>query len=87
MDYASREYLVGQRHSRGLDRNYDRTTEEDRLSEFMKAVDLLTINSEHRLKQQIHFMRAEHSQEWQQLKEQMNELRSLLDQAKGKRAQ
>ena len=79
MDYASREYLVGHRHSRGLDRNYDRTTEEDRLSEFIKAVDLLIINSEHRLKQQIHFMKAEHSAEWQQLKEQMNELRSLLE--------
>jgi integrase len=78
VDYGVREYLVGHKHSRGLDVNYDRTTEEDRLSEFIKAVDVLTINSEHRLKQQIHFMKAEHSVEWQQLKEQMNELRSLL---------
>jgi integrase len=79
MDYASREYLVGHRHSRGLDRNYDRTTEEDRLSEFIKAVDLLTISQENRLKLQIHQMKAEHSAEWNQLKEQMAELKKMLE--------
>jgi len=82
MDYASREYLVGHKHSRGLDRNYDRTTEEDRLQEYLKAVDLLTINNENRRKLQIHQMDAEHSVEWQQLKEQMNELRDLLNRGK-----
>jgi hypothetical protein len=40
--------------SRGLDVNYDRTSEEDRLAEYLKAVDLLTINSENRLKKKIH---------------------------------
>jgi hypothetical protein len=45
------------------DYNYDRTTEEDRLSEFIKAVDLLTISQEKRLKLQIHQMKAEHSAE------------------------
>ena len=44
VDYNSREYLVGHKMSRGLDVNYDRTSEEDRLLEFFKAVDLLTIN-------------------------------------------
>lgn len=79
VDYSAREYLVGHKHSRGLDVNYDRTTEEDRLQEYLNAADLLTINSENRLKLQIHQMEAEHSAEWQQLKEQMNELRSLLE--------
>ena len=82
VDYSTREYLVGHKHSRGLDVNYDRTTEEDRLAEYLKSVDLLTINNEHRLKRQIHVMKAEHSAEWEQLKEQMNELRSLLNMEK-----
>jgi integrase len=46
VDYSTREYLVGHRFSRGLDYNYDRTTEEDRMQEHLKAVDLHTINSE-----------------------------------------
>lgn len=79
VDYSAREYLVGHKHSRGLDVNYDRTTEEDRLQEYLKAVDLLTINSEHRLKLQIHQMKAEHSAEWNQLKEQMAELKKVLE--------
>ena len=53
MDYESREYLVGHRHSRGLDENYDRTSVEDRLSEYLKAVNLLTISEEHRLKEKV----------------------------------
>lgn len=73
---------MGHRFSRGLDVNYDRATEEDRLQEYLKAVDFLTINNENRLKHQIHQMEAEHSVEWQQLKEQMNELRGLLNRGK-----
>lgn len=78
VDYNAREYLVGHKVSRGLDYNYDRTTEEDRLSEYLKAVDLLTINSENRLKLKINQMELEHSAEWKQLKEQMNELKHLI---------
>jgi len=80
VDYGTREYLVGHRVSRGLDVNYDRTTEEDRLAQYLLAVDLLTINSENRLKLKIHQLESEHSAEWKQLKEQMNELRDLLNQ-------
>lgn len=46
VDYNAREYLVGHKVSRGLDQNYDRTSEEDRLSEFLRAVDLLTLHPE-----------------------------------------
>lgn len=80
VDYNTREYLVGHRQSRGLDVNYDRTTEEDRLEEYLKALDLLTINPENRLKTKITQMESEHSAEWNQLKEQMNELKNLLNQ-------
>ena len=78
-DYSTREYLVGHRGTTGLDIHYDRTSEEDRLTEYLKAVDLLTINPENRLRLQIHQMESEHSAEWKQLKEQMNELRDLLN--------
>ena len=67
------------RHSRGLDVNYDRTTEEDRLQEYLKAIDLLTINLENRLKTKIHQMESQHSAEWNQLKEQMAELKKVLE--------
>jgi integrase len=53
IDYNVREYLVGHRHSLGLDVNYDRTSEEDRLQEYLKAMDLLTISPENRLRQEV----------------------------------
>ena len=53
VDFSAREFLVGHKHSRGLDVNYDRTAEEDRLSEYMKAIDLLTISPENRLRKQV----------------------------------
>lgn len=84
VDYNTREYLAGHRQSRGLDVNYDRTSEEDRLQEYLKAIDLLTINPENRLKIKIHQMESEHSAEWNQLKAQMNELRDLLGSANQK---
>jgi integrase len=78
VDYNTREYLVGHRQSRGLDVNYDRTTPEDRLQEYLKAIDLLTINPENRLKIKITQMESEHSAEWNQLKQEMSGLRDIL---------
>ncbi|MGH9987124.1 MAG: hypothetical protein ACRD8W_24520, partial [Nitrososphaeraceae archaeon] len=53
LEYNIREFLVGHRRTTGLDRHYDRTTEEDRLQEYMKAIDLLTISPENRLRKQV----------------------------------
>ena len=53
LDFSTREFLVGHRYSRGLDVNYDRTSEEDRLQEYLKAIDLLTISPENRLRKEI----------------------------------
>lgn len=78
VDSGIREYLVDHKKSRGPDVNYDRTTEEDRLQEYLKAVDLLTINPENRLKIEIHKLKSEHSAELNQLKAQMNELRRQI---------
>lgn len=53
IDWGDREFMVGHRHSRGLDNNYDRTSQEDRLQEYLKAIDLLTINEENRLRVKV----------------------------------
>ena len=53
-DFSDREFLVGHKYSRGLDVNYDRTSEDDRLQEYLKAMDLLTISPENRLRKEIH---------------------------------
>ena len=45
-----------------MDANYIRTTEEDRLTEYVKAIPLLTIHSESRLEQQIQELKSERFQ-------------------------
>jgi integrase len=51
--YETREYLVGHKTTRGLDKNYMRLSIKDRLTEYMKAIDLLTISPENRLRKQV----------------------------------
>jgi integrase len=80
LDYDSREYLVGHKGSRGISVHYDRTSEEDRLAEYLKAVDLLTIKPENRLRRKIQQLESVHSLEWNALKAEMNELREMLNQ-------
>lgn len=48
LDKTIREMLVG--HSTGLDKVYYKPEEEEILQEYLKAVDLLTVSNEHRLK-------------------------------------
>ena len=62
IDFSDREYLVGHKYSRGLDNNYDRTTEEERLFEWSKAIDNLTINQAHRLKKKLRLIEGETNQ-------------------------
>jgi hypothetical protein len=51
INIAIKERLLG--HSIGLDDNYLRLNEEEVLAEYLKAVDLLTINNEHRLARKV----------------------------------
>lgn len=78
VDYNTREYLVGHKVSRGLDVNYDRTSEEDRLEEYAKAIDLLTIAPEYRLKKQIKELESVQAEELKQVKSQMEHLQSWM---------
>ncbi len=52
MEYNAREYLVGHRLPR-VDPSYDRTSEEDRLSEYKKVIDLLAISPEDKLRKEV----------------------------------
>lgn len=76
---SDREYLIGHKSSRGLDNNYDRSTPDDRLQEYLKAVDSLTINDELRLKAKIHDLETQHTHEWDSLKSEMNQMKQILD--------
>jgi hypothetical protein len=51
VNFTIKEKLLG--HSIGLDDNYLRLNDEEVLQEYLKAVDLLTINNEHRLKRKV----------------------------------
>lgn len=53
LEYNIREFLVGHRRTTGLDRHYDRTDESDRLKEWTKAMELLTISRENKLLRQV----------------------------------
>lgn len=52
LEYNAREYLIGHRLPR-VDPSYDRTSEVDRLSEYEKVIDLLTISPENRLRKEV----------------------------------
>ena len=55
-----REMLLG--HKIGLASCYYRPTQEDFIQEYLKAVNLLTINEENRLKQKVEILEIEKSQ-------------------------
>jgi hypothetical protein len=57
MNITTKEMLLG--HSVGLDDRYYRPTPNDLLEEFLKAVDLLTINEENRLRKKVEVLKAE----------------------------
>lgn len=49
-------------HSIGLDANYYRPSEEDLLNEYLKCVDLLTVNNEFRLQKQVNTLELENKE-------------------------
>jgi integrase len=48
-----KEMLIGHKSMLGLDNNYYKPTEQQVLQEYLKAVDFLTINDEHRLQKKV----------------------------------
>lgn len=90
MDYNAREYLVGHKHRRGLDFNYDRTTEEDRLAEYVKAIPFLTIDQNQRLQTTVNELETVQAHKIAELQEQIDRNRkntehvmAMMDALKG----
>ena len=53
VEHNAKEFLLGHKVSRGLDNEYDRTPVHNRLSEYLKAVELLTISPENILRKKL----------------------------------
>ena len=81
---------MGHKTSRGLDKNYLRLSVEDRLNEYLKAMDLLTISPENRLRKQIaeheHTIQVQMTEKDKQIEEMMRKqeqfeqlIQSLID--------
>lgn len=51
-----------------MDASYIRTTEEDRLAEYVKAIDFLTVNPTKRLQEKVQELESEQAQEIAQLR-------------------
>lgn len=78
VDFSDREYLVGHKHSRGLDVSYELSSVQQRLSQYVKAIDELTINEENRLRLKLQNAQFQHSEEFTKLKKEMDELKQIL---------
>jgi integrase len=78
IDFSTREYLVGHRHSRGLDIQYDRTTEEERLVEWSNAISNLTISDKHQLEVKLELIEGKQAKEIQDLKNMVNQLQQKI---------
>ena len=70
MPFTVREYLSGHKLP-NQDASYIRTTEEDRLAEYVKAIDLLTIDPTKRLEQENQDLKVTQAQEIERLKTQL----------------
>ena len=72
----AREMLLG--HSIGLSNSYYKPDANEILQEYLKAIDLLTINEENRLRIKIETQHIEHSEEWKQMRKMVNEIRAKM---------
>jgi integrase len=73
MDYEIRERLVG--HTIGMAQRYIRFGEQKYIQEYSKAVNLLTINDENRLRIQLKEEGIQHSREWELLRSELNDFK------------
>jgi hypothetical protein len=76
IDKEAREMLLG--HSIGLSDSYYRPDANEILQEYLKAVDLLTINEENRLHRQIETQRIEHTAERERMRMMVDEIRQKM---------
>ncbi|MGA6921828.1 MAG: hypothetical protein WBY22_02785 [Nitrososphaeraceae archaeon] len=70
-----KEMLLG--HHTGLEENYYRPEERDLLNEYLKCVDMVTVNQEHRLRREIKTLKQEVSR-FDKMEKQIQELTRKL---------
>ena len=78
VDFNDREALVGHKHSRGLDVEYDRSTEEERLVEWSKAINKLTIDPAFHLRGELEIIKGETNQRIAQLESENQKIREEM---------
>jgi hypothetical protein len=78
VDFSDREYLVGHKVSRGRDVEYDRSEVNERLQEWSKAINKLTINEELRLKKKLQVVEGETNQRIAELETELQEEKAEL---------
>jgi integrase len=71
MSYSVREFLAGHRLPNN-DPHYVYRTEEDRLAEYVKVIDRLTINQEHKLQKKVQELEGRQAQKIALLEERLN---------------
>jgi integrase len=77
LNFTVREYLSGHKLP-NMDANYIRTTEEDRLAEYVKAIPLLTIDPTQRLRQENQELRKDYLAELGDLRHDFDKMKQLL---------
>ena len=70
LNYTTWKHLAGHK-LKDTDESYIRTTEEDRLAEYVKAIDLLTIDPTQRLQEKVQELKGQQAQEIAMLKERL----------------
>ena len=76
VDPLIKEMLLG--HHTGLEENYYRPEEQDLLNEYLKCVDMLTVNQEHKLRRELEHYKVKASQ-FDSLKAEIDQLRGLIN--------
>jgi integrase len=78
LEYNAREILVG--HTlKSPDLDYDRREQEELLSEYVKAIDFLTIDDSNKLRREVETLRVEKNS-WESLRDEVSALKALLNQ-------
>src|SRR5919106_2059563 len=78
LNFSVREYLSGHRLP-NQDPSYIRTTEEDRLAEYVKAIPLLTIDPNQRLQDKVEKLESEKLEGIEELKSQLIEYKKFAE--------
>jgi integrase len=76
LNHEIRELIVD--HATQLDQHYFRPSEDQIIAEYLKAEPLLTIDPAARLARENQTLKTERSQEWQELKVEIDNLKALL---------